>query len=122
MDIHVYKAAMCNECKCSFAVTTDSLNGFVPIHTCLPKIKNEQLIKLLNWATDHDTGVSSEVLLRHMIGLYPGFWRHSSPSDAYDRGRCIRLLNIIPEWWDRLDEMSEFGDWKEQIKLIREEK
>jgi carbamoyltransferase len=27
-------------------------------------------------------------------------WR--APADRDDRGRCIRLLNLIPEWWDRI--------------------
>lgn len=81
---------------------------------------NKQRIALLNWATGDDTGVSSEVLLRHMLGLKQHHWGNLSPTDSADRGRCIRLLNIIPEWWDRLDELPE--NWKEQIKLMRTEK
>jgi hypothetical protein len=65
-------------------------------------------------------------------------WGYPAPSDAGDRGRCIRLLNKMPEWWDRLDEMASIPShrvnyfsggglqvkeegWREQIPLIRKE-
>ncbi len=92
--------------------------------------------KIVVWALGEDTGMSSKAICRFMLGItgdYP------PPSDADDRGRCIRLLNLIPEWWDRLDEMAEIPGtkvivwsdgldgvvergWKEQIPLIKKEK
>lgn len=101
-------------------------------------MKQEDLLKIVDWATGDDTGVSSEALCRFMLGLKLGHWSNSAPSDAADRGRCIRLLNLIPEWWDRLDEMSKIPSrevniwskkglevrnegWKEQIPLIKQE-
>lgn len=93
--------------------------------------------RALEWLLSHDTGVSSKTLCAHMLGIETkGF--QSPPSDADDRGRCIRLLNLIPEWWDRLDEMAETpsnealvissrgmnvetNGWAEQIPHIRRE-
>lgn len=99
----------------------------------------EKLIKLITWATGDDTGMSSNALCRWMLDLKPCQYGYSAPSDAGDRGRCIRLLNLMPEWWDRLDEMAKIPSskvtffnkngmgtreegWKEQIPLIREER
>lgn len=102
-------------------------------------MKNETLLKIIEWATGDDTGTSSEFLCRYLLGIEPNkHWGISAPSDASDRGRCIRLLNLIPEWWDRLDELASLParkvnvysskglevreeGWKEQIPLIRQE-
>jgi hypothetical protein len=92
--------------------------------------------RALEWLMGDDTGASSTTLCAHMLGI-KGV-RNSVPSDSADRGRCIRLLQLIPEWKDRLDEMadmpavqtmimgadgmrSETESWKEQIALIRQE-
>ena len=88
------------------------------------------------WLLGDDTGSSSKMLCAHMMGLNPA--SNTPPSDASDRGRCIRLLELIPEWTDRLDEMKKYPSrkylaisgtgtevreegWTEQIDLIREE-
>lgn len=88
----------------------------------------------LAWLLSDDTGVSSETLCAHMLGMQKN-WQ-SPPSDAADRASCVRLLNLIPSWWARLDELSvsEPGrpysvngdsehedDWKHQIPMIRHE-
>lgn len=100
------------------------------------ELTKEQLIKLLKWAISDDTGSSSISLLKFMLGFKDN--RNASPMDSGDRGRCIRLLNLMPEWWDRLDELSEKPStqsivfskngldvedhgWKEQIPLIKKE-
>ena len=89
--------------------------------------------KIIVWALGDDTGMSSKAICRFMLGIKGDY---SAPSDADDRGRCIRLLNLVPEWWDRLDEMAEIpgtkvltfehGEvergWKEQIPLIKKER
>lgn len=97
------------------------------------RVRGEAL-KVIEWATGSDTGASSNALCRFMLGIKSD--RYSHPLDTSDRGRCIRLLNLIPEWWDRLDEMASippttvnvFGKdgleireegWKDQIPLIR---
>ena len=60
--------------------------------------------RALYWALSGDTGISSEAIARHMTGSAPG--NYSPPSDMSDRGRCIRLLELIPEWIPRLKEMT----------------
>jgi len=100
---------------------------------------DKQLRKIIDWATSDDTGSSSIALCRQMLGLPTGKYGITAPFDSADRGRCIRLLNLIPEWWNRLDEMAKVSGitvttfsknglkteergWKEQIPLIREER
>ncbi len=95
--------------------------------------------KVIDWATGSDTGSSSKDLCRFMVGLLPVNGKvYQAPCDSDDRGRCIRLLNKIPEWWERLVEMEKLPSqkiniyssgelrveergWKEQIPLVREE-
>ena len=94
--------------------------------------------ELLEWLFSDKTGVSSKTLCAHMLGIeYPGAFY---PCDKWDRARCIKLLKVMPEWVERLDEMEESGNvteriiissagatvakdnvWKEAIKLIKEE-
>ena len=89
------------------------------------------------WALSDDTGVSSKTLCAHMTGNPTGFT--SPPSDADDRGRCIRLLELIPEWIERLPELAkdekpseaivisasgigaDTNSWERQIPLIMKE-
>lgn len=66
--------------------------------------------RALFWALAGDTGVSSEAIARHMTGGEGGKFGMMPPSDADDRGRCIRLLELIPEWLPRLKEMAQFYD------------
>lgn len=94
--------------------------------------------RALFWAMSGDTGISSEAICTHMMS-YPTR-RSSPPSDAGDRGRCIRLLELIPEWIPRLQEMVKYdkverngfiinssgisadtNTWAKQIPLIMQE-
>lgn len=99
-------------------------------------MENTITTRALLWLFGDDTGSSSKTLCAHMLGVKPV--RNSIPSDAADRGRCIRLLQLIPEWQSRLDEMAELPaqrnmimgaggmraeteTWADQIPLIRRE-
>jgi len=62
--------------------------------------------RALFWALAGDTGISSEALAAHMSGN--ANTRMMPPSDSDDRGRCIRLLELIPEWLPRLNEMVKY--------------
>lgn len=94
--------------------------------------------RALFWALSGDTGISSEAIAKHMTGS--GKSRMQPPSDKSDRGRCIRLLELIPEWIARLNEMVQYdankpegivinssgisaydNSWSKQIPLIKEE-
>lgn len=95
--------------------------------------------RALFWALSDDTGKSSKAIAKHMLG-YPGDWS-APPSDADDRGRCIRLLELVPEWIEPLSEMVRYdaqpkedgvvmnssgvsaydNSWSKQIPLILKE-
>lgn len=60
--------------------------------------------RALTWAIGRDTGASSKAILAVMTGNNPDS-RYSYPSDGSDLGRCLRLLDLIPEWKPRMHEM-----------------
>lgn len=61
------------------------------------------------WALNGSTGTSSQSIARHMTGFAAEIpFSIMPPSDADDRSRCIRLLELIPEWLPRLDEMKKY--------------
>lgn len=96
--------------------------------------------RALAWSLGGDTGVSSETMCAFFTGVPMRQWS-SAPHDAADRGRCIRLLERIPEWIPRLDELKELdagrkisingadpipyseyeSSWTQQIPLIIKE-
>lgn len=63
--------------------------------------------RALQWALSDDTGISSETMCAYFVNVSKGGpFGSQAPIDACDRGRCIRLLNLIPEWIERLDELK----------------
>ena len=82
--------------------------------------QHERDHKLFEWLLSDDTGVSSKTLCRHMLGIKQIDFS-GAPSDKWDRGRCVRLLKIMPQWIDRLDEISNLQGWNEQIPLIKDD-
>ena len=72
--------------------------------------------RALFWALAGDTGISSEAIAAHMSG-YPNT-RMMPPSDGSDRGRCIRLLELIPEWIPRLKEMVKYDTVQKQDGFV----
>lgn len=100
------------------------------------------LKRAMQWALSDDTGTSSKTLCAFMLGMNQtngcrGWGASYPPSDADDRGRCIRLLKLIPEWLPRLPELAEANpggnydpehpdkpvksSWAYQIPLILQE-
>lgn len=86
--------------------------------------------RALTWLSGRDRGISSEAICRHMLGLpRDTMWGLDDPWDPADLGRCIRLLDLIPEWRPRLREMAGHsprwaalvGAWDELEALYREE-
>lgn len=71
-----------------------------------PKAPTESVeYRLVKWFLSGDTGVSSEKIASVMTGIKPGERkiflrdaRDSHPSDPSDLGRCLRLLDRVPEW------------------------
>ena len=66
--------------------------------------------RVISWLLSDDTGASSLSICAHMLGEpCEGY----APSDCSDLGRCLRLLDLVPEWTPRLHEMATYGpDWK----------
>jgi hypothetical protein len=63
------------------------------------------------WAAGRNTGVSSKAILGVMVGKPPES-RFCYPHDGGDLGRCIGLLEAVPEFRDRLQEMRKVGpEW-----------
>jgi hypothetical protein len=81
----------------------------------------------LNWLLSGDTGASSESIMRVMEGV-PGACY--TPMDLWDVGRCVRLLDRIPEYRERLAEMGKASKywaallphWGELEQFYRDQK
>lgn len=68
------------------------------------------------WAATKGTGASSLALLAVMVGEKPDS-SFSYPHDGSDLGRCIRLLEAVPEYRERLGEMAKVGkEWAGLVK------
>lgn len=66
--------------------------------------------RVISWLLSDDTGASSTSICAHMLGEpCEGY----APSDCSDLGRCLRLLDVVPDWGLRVHEMAAYGpDWK----------
>jgi hypothetical protein len=86
---------------------------------------------LEEWIRGGDTGISSHTIAEILSGRSGlcGAWGRGAPHDAEDFGRCVRLLELIPGWRDRLSEVAEaepawaglVDAWDEVEDLYREE-
>jgi hypothetical protein len=82
--------------------------------------------RVITWMFSGDTGMSSKAICAHMLGLK---YDKSHPSDPSDLGRCLRLLELIPEWKPRIQEMAQhcpgwaglIGDWGNIVDLYYNE-
>lgn len=97
--------------------------------------------RALFWVLTGDTGISSKAIAKHILNIaIEGMFGFQPPSDASDRRRCIKLLELLPEWINRLPEMVRYDEkqpegivinssgmhtytnsWAKQIPLIRQE-
>lgn len=83
--------------------------------------------RVTEWLSGRDVGLSSKTIARQMLGH--DNTEIGAPSDGADLGRCLRLLRLIPEWRERLDEMATVGHvwaalvphWDELEALLRSE-
>ena len=84
------------------------------------------LVDVFKWMRSHDSGASSEAIAMHMIA---GWSDGSFPRDPADLGRCLRLLELFPEWKPRIGEMSKYGavwqayadQWEDMESSMRDE-
>jgi len=66
-------------------------------------------IRALRWAVSEDVGSSSKALAAVMSGNPPKKGHVSYPLDGGDLGRCLRLLEMVPEWRARIKEMGAYN-------------
>lgn len=85
---------------------SDTIKEIIARHS--PELVQQSIEeRALQWALSGDTGISSETMCAYFTGVKKGGpFGSQAPSDAADRGRCIRLLKLIPEWIERLDELK----------------
>jgi len=68
------------------------------------KTQNSELMfKALQWLATGDSGRSSETICFYLLGVDYLYLTH--PYDRADFGRCYRLLEFIPDFRLRLDEL-----------------
>jgi len=69
----------------------------------------------LGWICGHDTGTSSKTIFSVMTGVEA--IRADVPYDPGDFGRCYRLLDLVPEWRPRLQEVADrYAEWGPLVK------
>ena len=80
-------------------------------------IHDDETRRAIEWLFGDDTGLSSRTIAGVMLGLPPAGIQYASiPHDAGDLGRCLRLLERVPEWRARLDEVAvAFPQWRPLI-------
>ena len=75
--------------------------------------------KEIDWVIGGDIGLSSLTIWGVMMGAKistENSWRYAPPFDVTDFGRCHRLLELMPEWRERLHEVSDqLPEWKLHI-------
>lgn len=91
-----------------------------------------EISKGLNtWLKNGDRGISSEAIASQLTGInfVHDRWMGDYPRDPSDFRRCLELLEAVPEFKFRLDEMKSKGtvwaalvdNWEELKRLYYEE-
>ncbi len=62
--------------------------------------------RALLWLAGRDSGLSSQAIAYHMLGLSSN---GNYPLDPSDLGRCLRMLELFPEWKPRISEMASYS-------------
>lgn len=71
---------------------------------------NELEKRACAWILGDDTGLSSKTVWSVMMGVPQR--RRGYPHDPADLLRCLRLLEVVPEWRSRMPEMAACGaEW-----------
>jgi hypothetical protein len=100
------KSAACPMCGEAKGITPTS-GGHNPPQ---PGAVDNHAARLASWFSSNDTGISSKAIAAHMSGGdADDGWGWGYPSDPDDLGRCLRLLELFPEWKPRIAEMASRG-------------
>lgn len=72
--------------------------------------------RINSWIVGGDVGLSSKTVWATMLGISLEDGEVPHPHDPADLGRCLRLLEVIPEWKPRLGELASLSpEWKALI-------
>lgn len=96
-----------------------------------PVVKSFKGMGLEAWLNSDDTGSSSLYMAWCLSGGQFGYWQGRGqplpawPHDPDDLGRCIRLIDAVPEFGGKIPEMSHRGpewlavttNWAEWVEL-----
>lgn len=82
--------------------------------------------RALLWLAGDDSGMSSIAIVHHMLGMESD---GSFPWDPSDLGRCLRMLELFPEWKPRIGEMARYSEqwarisakWDELAAMMADE-
>ncbi len=66
-------------------------------------------VRVAQWLLSDDTGTSSKTICAHMFLGAEQQADFGYPDDVSDLGRCLRLLDKVPEWEPRIVEMARYG-------------
>lgn len=77
--------------------------------------------KLIDWFLGDGVGLSSKAIVAFFLDLdYEILFDY--PRDKGDRKRCIDLLKIRKDWFEKIDKMKNLNMmWFEEIELIKKE-
>ena len=86
---------------------------------------------LNSWLATGERGISSEAIASKLSGIniVNPIWATTYPCDPSDFGRCLKLLDAVPEFKPRLPEMMSvhpvwaklLENWDELERLYKEE-
>ena|ERR1035437_1262502 len=102
-------------------------NGVIAAANILVKELNQESVKstakegLEKWLQSDETGLSSLYIASILSGrstLRNRIVERNIPHDGSDFGRCLKLLEAVPEWKKRLGEVGKKGGptWKKLIE------
>lgn len=73
--------------------------------------------KQMEWIVGDDTGVSSKTIWSVMMGAKNSEYT-DIPHDPSDFGRCYRLLELVPMWKGRLQEVADkYPKWQPMVDV-----
>lgn len=77
------------------------------------KLSNESMVKLIEWFSSDDTGMSSEAIATTLTTNKTCYSHPYDPSDFY---RCMKLFKSVPELKPHLHKMAEVSEvWKRLV-------
>jgi hypothetical protein len=92
-----------------------------------PLVKASEGMGLSEWLSSDDTGASSLYMASVLTGQFTA--ENHYPRDPADFGRCLRLVEAVPELESKIRDMSQHGkewavvaaNWDEWAELYRQD-